>query len=347
MTILNRALDKAYKRQRVVAPTAAPTSAPATANGWASQLREPVRSLPAMPPHARTPSATVSGMVEKPSLPATAHPRAVSSPASIPLAAPAPAVALSGAKVRIDARHLPAAATAIVGIAPVETPSAAKAEPAAMPIAGGWIWPAIVDKLLASRARADIGKLALNLKNLATDRGLGCVALTGPGRGTGRTTLVLTLARLLSELPSTRVAIVDADFGHPEAARLLELQPGAGLWDAACGEGKSPAAVQQLVPGKLALVPLTKPVAAATIDRGKIRNLHSFLRSLRRDNAIVLVDAGPWESLVPPLIFESHAVDASICVCRADTASDERLDEEAMRQPGVECLGTIETFTQS
>ena len=71
------------------------------------------------------------------------------------------------------------------------------------------------------------------------------------------------------------------------------------------------------------------------------------MRSLRRDNEIVLVDAGPWESLVPPLIFESHAVDACICVCRADTPPDERLDEEALRQPGVECLGTIETFTHS
>jgi Mrp family chromosome partitioning ATPase len=253
---------------------------------------------------------------------------------------------LNGAKVRIDAQHSPAAAPAIVGIAPVDTSSTAKAEPAAAPIAGGWTWPAIVDKLLASRARAEIGKLALNLKNLATVRGFGCVALTGPGRGAGRTTLVLTLARLLSELPSTRVAIVDADFGHPEAARLLEIRTAAGLWDAVCGEGKSPAAVQQLVPGKLSLVPLIEPVAAATIDRGKIRSLHSFLRSLRRDNAIVLVDAGPWESLVPPLIFESHAVDACICVCRADTPPDERLDEEGVRQPGVECLGTIETFTQ-
>jgi Mrp family chromosome partitioning ATPase len=347
MTILNRALDKAYKRQRVVAPTAAPASAPATANGWASQLREPVRPVPAVPAQARTPSATVAGMVEKPLLPATARRHAVSAPASVPVAAAALAVTLAGAKVRIDARHLPAAAPAIVGIAPVETQSAAKAEPAAEPIAGGWKWPAIVDKLLASRARADMGKLALNLKNLATDRGMGCVALTGPGRGTGRTTLVLTLARLLSELPSTRIAIVDADFGHPEAARFLELRPGAGLWDAACGEGKSPAAVHQLIPDKLALVPLTTPVAAATIDRSKIRNLHSFLRSLRRDHALVLVDAGPWESLVPPLILESHAVDACICVCRANTPSDERLDDEALRQPGVECLGTIETFTQS
>jgi hypothetical protein len=97
----------------------------------------------------------------------------------------------------------------------------------------------------------------------------------------------------------------------------------------------------------LAIVPLAKPVAIELIDRNKIRNLHSLLRALGRDGNIVLVDAGSWESLVPPLIFESHAVDACICVLRADTPPDERLDEEALRQPGVEFLGTIETFTPS
>ena len=358
MTILNRALDKAYRRQRAAVPADAVAGLPTEpqglteglpkASGWASQLRDPVRPLASAAPRASAPSATIAGTVEKALMPARARGRGVSSPTALPVSAPAPAVELTGAKVRLDAPHRPSKVDGPSTIAPpAKAQATVKSEPPAASVIDGWTWPPIVEKLLASRARAEIAKLAANLKNLAIERGLGCIALTGPGRGAGRTTLVLTLARLLSDLPATRVTVIDADFGHPDASGFLAAPAVAGLWEAACGDGKSTAAVRRIVPGRLALVPLTNPVATAAIDRDKIRSLHSFLRALRRENEIVLIDAGPWESLIPPLIFESHAVDACICVCRADIPPDEKLDEEALRQPGVEFLGTIETFTQT
>jgi Mrp family chromosome partitioning ATPase len=198
--------------------------------------------------------------------------------------------------------------------------------------------------LLSSSAGAELHNLAGQLKHMAAERGLSCLALSGPGRATGRTSLVLTLARMLTEAQSARVAIVDADFGHPDAARMISVRPQTGLWEAACDTRAAAAAVTTLVAGKLAIVPLVGPVAHEAIDRRKIGAMQSFLRSLRREYDLVLVDAGPWESLVPPLVFESRGVDAFICVSRCAASHEEQLDDETYQHPGVEWLGMIETF---
>ena len=225
----------------------------------------------------------------------------------------------------------------------MRVPETLTTEPSGAESAPHWSWPPIVRKLLDSRAGPELRKLAASLKQLAATHRLGCLALSGPGRATGRTSLILTLAHILAETQFCRVAIVDADFGHPQAADLLSLRPQTGLWEAACQPeaGSSPAI--PLIPERLAIVPLVEPVAPAAFDRRKIAAVQTLLRSLRRDHDLVLVDAGPWEALVPPLVFESLAVDAFLCVSRCD-AAEERLDDEHYRQPGVEWLGMIETF---
>jgi Mrp family chromosome partitioning ATPase len=154
---------------------------------------------------------------------------------------------------------------------------------------------------------------------------------------------VLTLAHILAETQFCRVAIVDADFGHPDAGQVLSLQPRKGLWEASSPNDAGVSAATVLIPGKLAIVPLVEKVATAGIDRQKIAGMQSYLRALRREYDLVLVDAGPWEALVPPLVFESRAVDAFLCVARSHSG-DERLDDEHYRQPGIEWLGMIETF---
>ncbi len=219
------------------------------------------------------------------------------------------------------------------------------ASPAQIALAAAprWSWPPIVGKLLDSSAGTELRRLSASLKHLAATRRLGCLALSGPGRSTGRTSLVLALAHLLVETQSARVAIVDADFGHPEAADLLSFRPRRGLWDAACEREKPAAVVASLIADKLSIVPLVEPVVPDAIDRKKIAAVQSFLRSLRRENDLVLVDAGPWEALIPPLVFESRAVDALLCVARHD-GGRERLDDDDYRHPGTEWLGMIETF---
>ncbi len=374
MTIINRALTKAYGRRSHAEPANAREEQSPSVNGWASTLREPLRPLssPALqaaqaPPISTTPNETAapaatsaalatgtvlvtsSGVVAK--LQAMAEARPATGASALPTArsatatTAAPSGAPAGATMRIDPGHVAAKPQVPAEAQTVERkPPAAAPETAAVDAAPRWSWPPIVRKLLDCSAGGELRRLSASLKHLAATRRLGCIALSGPGRSTGRTSLVLTLAHLLAETQSSRVAIVDADFGNPQAAELLSLRPRAGLWDAACEKKETAASVvTTLIEGKLSLVPLTERVAPEAVDRRKIATLQSFLRSLRRENDLVLVDAGPWESLVPPLVFESRAVDALLCVSRHES-DEERLDDEHYRQPGMEWLGMIETF---
>jgi Mrp family chromosome partitioning ATPase len=376
MTIINRALTKAYQRRSDAAPGNAGDERVESVSGWAPRLRDPLRPIPAAAPKTAAPPAIPitrdeTAVPEATSDAQTATVRVdlahvilghgVAKPQAAVIAASVeepPAVATeqddvagdtapigtgAGATVRVDPGHVVAKPQALADAEPAEPGTAAGTEQIAIDAAPRWSWPAIVSKLLDCSAGAELRRLAASLKHLAVTRRLACLALSGPGRGTGRTSLVLTLAHILAETQSCRVAIVDADFGHPEAADLLSLRPRRGLWEAACDKVTAASAVMPLVAGKLSVVPLVERIAPGAIDRTKIAALQSFLRSLRRDNDLVLVDAGPWEALVPPVVFESRAVDALLCVARGD-AGEERLDDAHYRQPGVEWLGMIETF---
>ena len=364
MTIINRALHKAYKRRSdaETAPGLEPRSQSVT--GWASKVRDPIRPIPA-PDQTISLPATNAVPPEVPLAPAVTEVLTGIGPVITPAPAVGPAsrVLLDGMTVRFDAGHsrakpqpameVPAAKAKVAGAGKIDeggksagaaTGSEKGASDAvAAQITPRWSWPPIVGKLLDCPAGAELRKLAGSLKQLAGTRNLACVALSGPGRSTGRTSLVLTLAHILAETQFCRVAIVDADFGHPDAAQVLSLRPRQGLWEAASQNAGGAAAATVLIPGKLVIVPLVERIATESIDRKKIASVQTFLRSLRREYDLVLVDAGPWEALVPPLVFESRAVDAVLCVARCGWC-DERLDDDHFRQPGIEWLGMIETF---
>ena len=331
MTIINRALNKAYKRRLDGDPVCTPESPPeGITTGWVSKLREPIQPIGASEPaavNARAPAARPMAPQVPQSVPAP--PRRAGSVAP---AAPRP-------DVRIDAPHSPAAR-----VKESDARSAGAAEFPRIRNAEEWSWPPIVQSLLAGQVGTEIRDLAAKLKKLAADRELRCVALSGPDRSAGRTSLLLTLAHALSVDQGARVAMVDADFGNPGAAHMIALNPRAGLWDAVCKGETEAAATTTLIGGRLTIVPLVARVPIEAIDRGKIGAMQTFLRSLRRDSDVVLVDAGPWESLVPPLVFECRAIDALISVCRYSASAQDQHDDENYRQPGIEWLGTIETF---
>jgi Mrp family chromosome partitioning ATPase len=308
MTIINRALHKAYKR-RAEAQRVPELIRPGSASGWVSKLREPV----------------------KPPL------RPTSEPAGSEPAVPAPLIAeetTSG----IPVSDIPAPENPVV-----QLPVSQEHQPR---LTEQWSWPPIVQRLLTCPAAPGILELAVQLRSLATGRDLRCVAFSGPGRGAGRTSLVLTLASVLIADKSTRVAIVDADFNHPDAAQALSLHPVAGLAEAI----HSPAAsgvVTKLITGRLAVVPLVKPVKADAIDHRRLGALQSFLRSLRREHDILLIDAGPWEPARGSLLLECRAVDALVSIRRGDSSLKGSAEENNFRQPGVEWLGVVETFVEA
>lgn len=336
MTIINRALHKVYTRRSEDAPASGPETTEAVpARGWASGLRRPAAQT--------APSEFVLRRDARPAGAAQSAPESAAAGTG-PVVAPQPvssadnAVVALPASTRIDPPHL-VAAKREADESPVESDG-----PAVLPIPRSWSWPAIVPRLLACPAADGLRELAAHLKRLAAEHDLRCVALSGAGRNAGRTSLLLTLAHILAEEASLRLAVVDADFTHPSLATMLSLEARLGLWNAASGRKEDAAEALTRLTDSLTAVPLTASVPLESIARDQIAALQSFLRSLRRDNGLVLVDAGPWESLVPPLIFESRAIDAFISVCRCDTPEDERIDEAHAGHPGLEWLGTVETF---
>ena len=71
--------------------------------------------------------------------------------------------------------------------------------------------------------------------------------------------------------------------------------------------------------------------------------LRRVLRECRERFSLVLIDAGPWESLIPPVLFECGVVDALIAGCRYDDAL-QNPPLELLAQAGVDLLGIVETF---
>jgi Mrp family chromosome partitioning ATPase len=348
MTIINRALHKAYKRRAESEPVPElkrPGSA--SVSGWASKLREPIRPLnrPAaitetvLPAGAPVPVDAGHSPAE-PSVEAQAEPLVeaqaeppVDAPVEAQAEPPIEAQAKPPVEVPVETQSNPASAV------PPPQDQAAPAEP--------WSWPPIVQRLLTCPAAAELRDLAVQLRALAAGNDLRCVAFSGPGRKVGRTSLVLTLASVLIADKKTRVAIVDADLSHPDAAQLISLQPAVGLEEAIDNSAADYRGVTTLIAGRLAIVPLARPVAAEAIDSRRIGAWQTFLRSLRREYDLVLVDAGPWETARLPLVLECRAVDAVVCICRANSSREDSAEEANFRQPGVEWLGVIETFTQA
>jgi len=380
MTVINRALHKAYKRRAESEPArelkrpssatdtgSASESKTPTVSGWASKLREPIRPL-------SRPTVSIEAAL------------ATVAPAIMPHALP------EGAIIRVDAAHMPIdsssdsanespsikaqsitepalpavenhsdvprqAEPAVQVESVAQSESTVNPEPALPPdhavptelpgqseLSAQWSWPPIVQRLLTCPAAKDLRDLAVQLRELAAGNDLRCVAFSGPGRNAGRTSLVLTLASVLIADKTTRVAIVDADFSHPHAAQLISLHPAEGLEEAIANLAVDDQVVTTLIENRLAIVPLAKPLAAESIDNRRIGTLQTFMRSLRRQFDLVLIDAGPWETANLPLVLECRAVDAVVCVCRTNATHEETAGAANFLQPGVEWLGTIETF---
>ncbi len=347
MPIINRALHKAYQHR--AGAREVPEQRAEGLGGWASKLREPKRSSPAPDDAVAVSESVAKTVCDIESTAAAAPPDHFET--DVLRVTDGPIVAPAGVTVRVDPPHLPASSQVLAEAHPATTtrsselPAAAKEE-AHTQQTELWAWPPIVRKLLSCPAGAEINRLAGRLTQLADERGLRCLAFSGTGRLVGRTSLVLTLARSLAENCSARVAVVDADFEHPDLARMLSLRPHSGLWDVACERKLRASPRTMLIPGKLAVVPLVARVSLDAVDRRKISVLQSFLRALRSGYDLIFIDAGPWESLVPPLVFENGAIDAFIGVSRSRDG-EEQLDDELYNQPGIEWLGTIETFSRT
>lgn len=160
-------------------------------------------------------------------------------------------------------------------------------------------------------------------------------------RAEGRTTLVLTLARVLARKPA-RTILVEADLGGPTIARLLGIRPLSGLEDVV-EDGVAVADALIDVEDHLAILPLK---SAVTRPRDFLAGpgWSCLMAKLRREFDLVLLDGGPL--FVGLSVVLHRSVDAAVLVRNGGLTNERSIDRarEVLEAGGVPLLGVAETF---
>jgi Mrp family chromosome partitioning ATPase len=320
MTLIDRALTKAYSQRSTATDTAEepPRSVPPK-RGWVAKLRPPARETGSL----RQPLETLQPEAASLLPAAPAHPATEQDLPPVRSAEPA-----ARPIVRVDAKHAyPAREFAI-----------------APPPAAGWAWPPICEQLLSSVAGPGIRGLASLLREMLAERGQRSLALTGPGRGAGRTSLALTIAGLLSSDPALRLLLVDLDFAGPSLGPMLGLEPPVDLWQVARGEVSAASALLTLVSGQMSALTLRDRVRLAEVTPERAAVIRDLLRRLRNEFDLVLIDLGPWEPETSPVIAADSAIETCVSVHRPTESGVPADFCECYRQAGIDVLGIVETF---
>jgi hypothetical protein len=313
MTPLERALSKAYLRRQIEGDEPRQESRlPAGARGWVNQLRAPLE-----PPDPEAP-----------------NPYARIDPQHAGYSARLREPALASAAIAGTTRALPPTADA-PGVA--NTPPESQTS---TPTFEQWSWPEICQRLMDSSSGADLRLLAARIGLLASSRGKGSVAFSGPGRRTGRTTLLLTFARILMETTERRILLIEADADLPGLATALGLK-GVLLSDDCTNAKPRSDPPLRLLHDRLALwVP--KPaggVLEPSVDEA------GTVGVLPNDGFdLALIDTGPSEALKPPSLLAPGGIDAIVSVSRFGPPGDDEATRQLCQRLGARLLGVIETF---
>jgi Mrp family chromosome partitioning ATPase len=219
---------------------------------------------------------------------------------------------------------------------------AAKPAPAAKAFHPAWevdrlTWPEACDQLARGDAFGPLAKTVLETAR----RGKKVIAITGVGRGEGRTTLALCLARRVAK-EGIDVALLDADFERPHLGRRVGIDMENG-WDDVLTDGQplSEAAVSSLE-DNLTILPLGRRAAALVSA-----HTAAALRQASAAFEVVLVDMGPVneeETADPP--GEGASPVAALVVADQRHATEESTSKaiERLQAAGIETLGVVETF---
>lgn len=225
----------------------------------------------------------------------------------------------------------------------VEAPSAAKP----MYEIDAVRWPAICQQLLAE-CGSRFSHLADDLRQEAA-QGRKVLAITGLGRGEGRTTLTLCLAKQLAEA-RIRIAVVDADFTSPGIAKQLGINAETGWEMALVGEQSVWEVMIEATSDRLSIVPLAAAHFADQMPR-PVYGIAAVLADLAENFDIVLVDAGPLAEgeAADWLLDPAAGVQSVILSHDARQSNASRLAAACLQlaEVGVRQLGIAETFTAS
>jgi Mrp family chromosome partitioning ATPase len=207
-------------------------------------------------------------------------------------------------------------------------------------------WPAICHTLL-TECGSQFAHLADNLRQEAAE-GRKVLAVTGLGRGEGRTTLALTLAKQLAE-SRIRVAVVDADFAAPSVASRLSIGAECGWETSLCGEQSVWDVMIEATTNRLSIVPLSAAHFADEMPR-PVYGIAAVLAELAENFDLVLIDAGPLSNgNATDWLFDPAAGVQGVILAHDARRNDaSRLAAVCLQlaEAGVRQLGIAEMFSE-
>jgi Mrp family chromosome partitioning ATPase len=205
-----------------------------------------------------------------------------------------------------------------------------------------WQWPEICEQLDQFTGEG-FQQLAKHLQ-FAAEQGHKVLAFVSSQRDAGRTSVLLTLTRILALEGKSSVLLIDADHRHPNIATLSGLQQTIGFEDVLQGSSRVPQAITPMTPGRVTVLPLLKPVAEGDW-RNRVTAFRVLLHQARRDYDMVLIDAGVFgaETKMTDCWLRGIA-DAVVTVSRQLTVQSGEHVVLDWKQIGIESLGVIETF---
>lgn len=212
-------------------------------------------------------------------------------------------------------------------------------------------WPAMTDTL-ADHMGHRLRPLADHLASHTSDR-LHVVGFSGTKRGEGRTTLLLTLARLLVNRRKT-VAAIDAHFTRPALGAQLGFHQSRDWPQVLRGEAALEEALVLSCENCLVVLPCNSPLGTREADAllNGIRPA-THIAMLRQHADIVFVDLGPIEASCtdtgPVAVARAAGIDTVLLVrdCRETATQRVAMAAHGLASAGVRRLAVLENFAES
>jgi Mrp family chromosome partitioning ATPase len=352
MSILDRAIVKAFQRRRdseAVTKTVAvePSAAQPAPAPRATATPKPDKYLyPQYPTESiDLPLATAFTAVNQAA--ATVEHSAASSVYDSFASQPVPDYSGRSGAAQAEVDHTDSA------VAVMESPAAATTQlepqelPASVvqperPVAHPWKWPEICEQLDQFTGEG-FRQLAKHLQ-FAAEQGHKVLAFVSSSPGAGRTSVLLTLTRILALEGKTAALLIDADRRHPQLASVIGQDRAEGLREVLHGQLPIEQAIVPMTPGGVSVLPLNETVTDAEWLK-LVAPLRVLLKHARHEYDMILVDAGvqgPETRMADCWLRGS--VDAVITISRQLTGKVTEHEVLDWKQIGIESLGVIETF---
>ena len=210
-------------------------------------------------------------------------------------------------------------------------------------------WPASVRDLLAQASREWDAFAEQIIER--TGQGKKCLAVASIGRGDGRTTVTLAMAKQLASRGLRPVA-VDADCEQPELARACGVSVHTGWDDLVASELILGESLIAAVEEGVTLMPWRTPVPGGKPPAASLRTSTLFA-SLREHYDLILIDAPPLVGKTAIANFAGFAsavhLDGVYLLHNLSRHAREPLSAACtrLRNAGVPVAGTIENFVSA